>query len=603
VKSSSIYCHSLQWLPQVPRHSILRFTQPNDLILSNFLGQGTDAIECFLLERRLVGLDINPSSVILSRRNTYFSLPANGHSITPAHRPRLIVGDARSLSHPSLGDGIFDHVLCHPPYKNAVKYTDNIEGDLSLIGDYEGFSKQLLPVAQQAHRVLKMGKRATLCMGDNRSRKVYQPLAFDLVRSFVDAGFEVEELIVKRQRYMEYSPLGKILASTFNFQYFNHELVAIVRKAPDPPQFKLPSEDSRNVKSLLRCQTTVRRLPFLLLDRKAGAKGTLWVMSQIAGTSFAELSLSKVMERFGHNNELCEFHDLSDIRQRLTSLSYKDSRVCAFPPSVAALDEQESLPADPMTVQTDKLSAYEEARNGRVNLLKMKMKDFGLVPTPDPEPGSHFDLWKRARPIGVGETSQVDMIVIPPLEFDPESILTDGDWVDAYRRLVLDVARNSVRRLKDGGTLIVGARDVRVDRCRRLDLAVTSADAKPLAASEMDHVPNTRLVPLSMLLLDDCRRGATLAVSSARLKLRELTVVVPENHHKRKTNDIEGLAQIQAERERIWAEETSMEDGKDDGTAYRTMLPIVHFFFYIFELSKADDDSDEEMLDEESECT
>lgn len=48
-----------QWLPQIPRYSILRFTKPDDLILSNFLGQGTDAVEGFLLQRKVVGVDVS----------------------------------------------------------------------------------------------------------------------------------------------------------------------------------------------------------------------------------------------------------------------------------------------------------------------------------------------------------------------------------------------------------------------------------------------------------------------------------------------------------------------------------------------------------------
>ncbi|KAF9204068.1 hypothetical protein BGZ49_005735, partial [Haplosporangium sp. Z 27] len=48
------------WLPQTVRRSVTKFTNPNDKILSNFLGRGTDAIECFLLGRCCTAVDINP---------------------------------------------------------------------------------------------------------------------------------------------------------------------------------------------------------------------------------------------------------------------------------------------------------------------------------------------------------------------------------------------------------------------------------------------------------------------------------------------------------------------------------------------------------------
>ncbi|KAG0790427.1 hypothetical protein G6F21_005814 [Rhizopus arrhizus] len=48
------------WLPQTVRRAILKYTSKDERILSNFLGRGTDAIECFLLQRRCIGVDINP---------------------------------------------------------------------------------------------------------------------------------------------------------------------------------------------------------------------------------------------------------------------------------------------------------------------------------------------------------------------------------------------------------------------------------------------------------------------------------------------------------------------------------------------------------------
>ncbi|KAF9285619.1 hypothetical protein BGZ68_003727 [Mortierella alpina] len=48
------------WLPQTVRRAVTKYTKPNDKILSNFLGRGTDAIECFLLGRCCTAVDINP---------------------------------------------------------------------------------------------------------------------------------------------------------------------------------------------------------------------------------------------------------------------------------------------------------------------------------------------------------------------------------------------------------------------------------------------------------------------------------------------------------------------------------------------------------------
>jgi hypothetical protein len=105
------------WLPQTVRRALQRYTKKNDRILSNFLGRGTDAIECFLLSRRCIGIDINPAAVALSQRNCSFAIQP-GMGITAEHRPIIVQSDSRELRGSLFEDESFDHVLSHPPYKN-----------------------------------------------------------------------------------------------------------------------------------------------------------------------------------------------------------------------------------------------------------------------------------------------------------------------------------------------------------------------------------------------------------------------------------------------------------------------------------------------------
>lgn len=416
--------------------------------------------------------------------------------------------------------------------------------------------------------------------------KIYQPLTFDLVKIFVDAGFEVEELIVKRQRFMEYSPLGQKLASTFNFQFFNHELVAIVRKRVDSDPVDFATWNLEDAKPVVQWETVVKPLPFLLRDRKAGARGTLWVIPQkIGDTGFDALAMSRVMERFGHNNQFCEFHDLSKLEAQLRALSYKDSRACGFPPAVQRLTSTEDVVKD----EFEGLGAYERGRAEKMVLNRLKMKEFGLLPTPDPEPGSHLDMWLKAAPASLDDQAQLEMMVMPALAFDPETIVPDGDWVYAYRSFVRHMAKRALTRLKEGGTFLLCAKDVRVDVNRKVSPGAPDGDVDMRdAASD----PKVRLVPFTMLLLDDVRRSAT-GSGLRELRLREVTVCVPDKHAKHKTADIEGLQKIQADLERSWAEETAAEDESGGGDVCRRTLPIVHTFFFIFQLSVGEEKVEE----------
>jgi hypothetical protein len=53
--------------PQLPRFFIERFSDKGDLVYDPFMGRGTTIIEAALLERRAVGNDINPLSIILTK--------------------------------------------------------------------------------------------------------------------------------------------------------------------------------------------------------------------------------------------------------------------------------------------------------------------------------------------------------------------------------------------------------------------------------------------------------------------------------------------------------------------------------------------------------
>lgn len=47
------------WSPYVPRNLILKYSNPGDLILDNFVGSGTTLIEAKILGRNAIGIDVN----------------------------------------------------------------------------------------------------------------------------------------------------------------------------------------------------------------------------------------------------------------------------------------------------------------------------------------------------------------------------------------------------------------------------------------------------------------------------------------------------------------------------------------------------------------
>jgi SAM-dependent methyltransferase len=193
--SSSDY--SGTWLPQIARWGLLRYSKVDDRVLSNFMGRGTDVIEAFLLGRRPVGVDINPTAIALSQKNCTFAVPEHLRKlIRPQCRPVLVQGNSQRLIGATLfEDASYDLVLSHPPYHHAITYSTYIDGDLSRCYNLEEFQKAVRNVADETYRLLKPGKRAVLGIGDNREHCFAIPIGFETIREYLYAGFCLEELV------------------------------------------------------------------------------------------------------------------------------------------------------------------------------------------------------------------------------------------------------------------------------------------------------------------------------------------------------------------------------------------------------------------------
>lgn len=177
------------WTPYVPRNLMLRYSNPGDWVLDQFLGSGTTLVEAKLLNRNAIGVDINPQSISLSEKNLNFECETQS---------KIFVrnGDATDLSF--IKDNKIDFICTHPPYANIINYSADIEGDISLLNEHD-FFESINKVAKEALRVLKKGKCCAVMIGDKRHRGNVVPLGFHLMQGFLNAGFKLKEIIIKEQ--------------------------------------------------------------------------------------------------------------------------------------------------------------------------------------------------------------------------------------------------------------------------------------------------------------------------------------------------------------------------------------------------------------------
>ncbi len=216
------------WSPYIPRNLILRYTAPGDLVLDQMAGSGTTLVECRLLGRRAVGVDINPDAVMVARNRLDFSYaPLDADYVAP--EIKTYVGDARFLD--LIENESIDLIATHPPYASIIPYSHDREGDLSSVHNIAEFAAEMKKVAQECMRVLKPGKHCAVLIGDTRRNKHFVPITPRVLMSFLDAGFILREDIIKLQWKMK-STREKWFGKKYDFYLIGHEHLYVFRK-PD----------------------------------------------------------------------------------------------------------------------------------------------------------------------------------------------------------------------------------------------------------------------------------------------------------------------------------------------------------------------------------
>lgn len=187
--------------------------------MDQFVGGGTTAVEAKLTHRNFIGVDINLAAIEIAKNKCSFDFETQATTT-------LINGDAREIDLPN--DSV-DLICTHPPYADIIHYSEDIDGDLSLLS-LKPFLTEMGKVADECFRVLKKNKFCAVLMGDTRKKGMVQPLGFEIMRLFELAGFKVKEIIIKEQHNCKATGFWKTNSIKHNFLLLAHEYLFVFKK-------------------------------------------------------------------------------------------------------------------------------------------------------------------------------------------------------------------------------------------------------------------------------------------------------------------------------------------------------------------------------------
>ena len=208
------------WSPYIPRNLLLRYSNEGNLILDQFAGGGTTLVEAKLLNRNVIGVDINNNALERCKEKCDFEYENSG-------KVYFYEADARNLNF--IPDESIDFICTHPPYANIIKYSEDIENDLSHL-EVKDFLIEMEKVASESYRVLKKDKFCAVLMGDTRQKGHIIPMSFEVMKIFEKVGFKTKEIIIKEQHNCKATGFWKTNSVKYNFLLIAHEYLFVFKK-------------------------------------------------------------------------------------------------------------------------------------------------------------------------------------------------------------------------------------------------------------------------------------------------------------------------------------------------------------------------------------
>ena len=219
------------FIPQIPRQMMVRYTKKGDWVLDAFAGSGMTLIECRRLGRNGIGIELN--SRVAQRARELIEQEQNKGNVTTG----IAVGDNRTIDIKTvLARHNVDRVqllMMHPPYHDIIKFSEDTH-DLSNAKTTQDFLNMFGQSVENATPYLEKGRFLALVIGDKYSKGEWIPLGFLCMNEVLKRGYLLKAIIVKNfeetRGKRNQQELWRYRALVGGFYVFKHEYVMVFKK-------------------------------------------------------------------------------------------------------------------------------------------------------------------------------------------------------------------------------------------------------------------------------------------------------------------------------------------------------------------------------------
>lgn len=226
------------FIPQVAQQLLKRYTREGDAVLDMFMGMGTSLIECRLLGRHGIGVELLPSVAERARERIEAApnpFGTQSHIVEGSSAdPKTAKAVAKHLK--ALGKSHADLAILHPPYSDIISFSQGEHPeDLSNVDSDDDFVARFSEVAQRSFELLAPGRFMGLVIGDKYAKGEWIPLGFYCMQACMAAGYRLKSIVVKDINGNERGKgkntnLWKYRALANGIYVFKHEYVMVFQK-------------------------------------------------------------------------------------------------------------------------------------------------------------------------------------------------------------------------------------------------------------------------------------------------------------------------------------------------------------------------------------